>query len=208
MEQNQQSWGQTLFGLFLLALIGGLGYELLKALLGLLLEIDSKIAAAIVAASTTILVSVFSVLISKFLEQRAKINQELREKKIPAYESLIEFVFRLVQAIKKGEELPEEEVEKFMLSFTQQVIVWGSDKVLQAFYNFKNHGDSGDGREAVLRMEDLLLAIRKDLGHANNGLSQGKILGLFINDFEPYPAESALSVSQSSVNLAGADSQD
>ena len=31
-------------------------------------------------------------------------------------------------------------------------------------------------------VEDLLLAIRKDLGHKNKNLTKGKILGLFVND--------------------------
>jgi len=32
-------------------------------------------------------------------------------------------------------------------------------------------------------IEDILIAIRKDLGHKNKGIHRGKILGLFITDF-------------------------
>jgi hypothetical protein len=189
MQQDQQSLGQSLIGFSLLALIGIATYTLIKTLVDLLLVLDPKVAAAIVAASATVLVSVFSVLVSKFLEQRAKITQEIRDKKIPVYEELINFVFKIVRSIKKDNQLEEGEVEDFMFNFTQQVIVWGSDSVLQAFYNFRHNGDSGDGRQVALRMEELLLAIRKDLGHNNKGLSQGKILGLFLNDFDKYMAE-------------------
>ncbi|MBW4542150.1 MAG: hypothetical protein KME43_23880 [Myxacorys chilensis ATA2-1-KO14] len=192
MQQNQQSVGQNLLGFSLLALIGVAIYLMMKIAADLLLALDPRVAAAIVAASATVLVSVFSVLVSKFLERRAKIIQEIRDKKIPVYEELIDFVFKIVRSSKKGEQLPEDEVEDFMFSFTQQVIVWGSDSVLHAFYKFRHNGDSGDGQQAVLCMEELLLAIRRDLGHGNKGLSQGKILGLFINDFDQYMDKSSM----------------
>lgn len=192
MQQNQQSMGQNLLGFSLLVLISVATYTLIKTLIDLLLALDPRVAAAIVAASATVLVSVFSVLISKYLEQRAKIVQEIRDKKIPVYEELINFVFKIVKSTKKGDQLAEDEIENFMFNFTQQVIVWGSDSVLQAFYKFKHNDDSGDGLQVALRMEELLLAIRRDLGHDNKGLSQGKILGLFINDFDEYMAKSSM----------------
>ncbi|MBD2694492.1 hypothetical protein [Anabaena catenula] len=198
MQQKQQSAIQNLLGFLLLALICAFIYTIIKILVDLLLELDPRVAAAIVAATATVLVSVFSVLISKFLEQRVKIIQDNRDKKIPVYEELINFVFKIVKSVKKGEQLPEDEMENFMFSFTEKIIVWGSDDILQKFYKFKNNNDTGDGREIALLIEDLLLAIRKDLGHSNKGLSQGKILGLFISDFDKYMAESSVSQMQAS----------
>lgn len=38
--------------------------------------------------------------------------------------------------------------------------------------------------ESINLTENLLLAIRKDMGHKNKGLQQGDILSLFINDVD------------------------
>lgn len=71
-----------------------------------------------------------------------------------------------------------------MFTFTERIVVWGSDEVVDAFYRFRNSNNVDGGQGAILCIEDMLLAIRKDLGHRNKSLSRGKILGLFINDIE------------------------
>lgn len=38
----------------------------------------------------------------------------------------------------------------------------------------------------LFEVEELLMAIRKDLGHSNKGISRGKILSLFVNDINEY----------------------
>lgn len=178
--------GQYLLGFSLLGLIVWTVYVVLKAILASFASLNPSVGAAIVAASATVLVSVFSVLISKSLEQRATIAKEIREKKVPVYEELIKFVFKVLKATKAGSQLPEQEIIEFMIDFTQQLIVWGSDEVIAAFHRFRNLSNTGDSKNVLFLVEDLLLAIRKDLGHKNQGLSQGKLLGLFVNDIENY----------------------
>ena len=42
--------------------------------------------------------------------------------------------------------------------------------------------------ELLLRYEKMLLNIRKDLGHQNQNLGDGSILGIFIQDIDDYIA--------------------
>jgi hypothetical protein len=42
------------------------------------------------------------------------------------------------------------------------------------------------GFQVLFQVENLLIAIRKDLGHKNVGFKKGTILGLFINDIQDY----------------------
>ena len=44
----------------------------------------------------------------------------------------------------------------------------------------------GDSITIILALEDVLLKIRKDLGHDNKNIGKGKLLGLFINDIQEY----------------------
>ncbi len=113
----------------------------------------------------------------------------LREKKIPTYEKIINFIFSLTFADKLEKERPtENEMIKFMAEITQELVIWGSDEMLNAFYKFRmtsienTGGDSSNPFGVLIMVEDLLLAIRKDLGHKNKNVSRGKILGLFVND--------------------------
>ena len=39
--------------------------------------------------------------------------------------------------------------------------------------------------------EDLLYAVRRDLGHGNRGLKRGDILALFVNDIEEHLKKNA-----------------
>ena len=115
-----------------------------------------------------------SVLVSKHLERRATISAHLREKKIPTYEKIISFIFRITFADKLGKDrLTEKEVMQFMAEITQELVIWGSDDMLEAFYNFRkksienSNENKEDSYKILFIVEDLLLAIRKDLGHAN-----------------------------------------
>ena len=77
---------------------------------------------------------------------------------------------------------------KVLADITQELVIWSSDDVIDAFYKFRMENIE-DEKQAptsniLFRIEDLLIAIRKDLYHKM--VKRGKILGLFINDIEEY----------------------
>jgi len=195
MSPKVRQWIFASFGLALIAAIAWELYVVLKAFWSSFNQLNPTVAAGILAAVTTVLVSVVSVLISKHLEQRNNILKELRDKKAPVYEDLLEFIFRIINAEKMGlAPLTEAEVVEKFSSITQRLIIWGSDDVVQALYKFRIYStkasiDSKLSGLMFLAVENIFLAIRKDLGHRNKGLTTGKILGTFVNDlhklFEP-----------------------
>ncbi len=141
------------------------------------------------AASATVFVSVISVLVAKRLEYKATLAKEHREKKIPFYEEFVDFVFRIALSEKLGlEPLTEREMIQQAAKFTQNLIVWGADDVIDAWFRFRNKSVNSDGSgvAVMFEIENLLLAIRKDLGHENKGLAPGKVLGLFVNDIHEH----------------------
>ncbi|WP_457602261.1 hypothetical protein [Nitratifractor sp.] len=175
---------QVFFGFILLAILAIVGYVVAEKIWNILSYVDPKLGAALIAASATILVSVFTVIFSKYLERRSQILTQLREKKIPTYEKLINLIFGMVFSEKLGKkQLSEKELLKTMAEITQELIIWGSDEMIDAFYRFRIVSiENKDPYDILFAVEDLLLAIRKDLGHKNKEISRGKILGLFIND--------------------------
>lgn len=177
-----------------LLLLGGLACGLfvaVRATFQVLASINSSLAVAIIGASATVLVAVLSVVLGKIYEARSLIQKEHREKKIPVYEDLIAFVFRVLMGARTGRSPSEQEMIEFMMGFTQRVMVWGSDEVLTAWVKWRRLATSevemrSDPMKLMRNYEELILAIRRDLGHRNKGLQSGDILALFINDINQY----------------------
>jgi hypothetical protein len=129
--------------------------------------------------------------VARVFETRAKIQEQNREKKIPVYEALIEFMMRVLLAAKTGKPVEEAEVIEFMHSVTQRIMVWGSDDVLAAWVRFRKQTISIDASkaeplQAMFVFEDIVKAMRRDLGHKNAGIAQGDVLALFVNDIQDH----------------------
>jgi len=175
-------------------LLAGITYGVFvatRATIRVLASLDSDIAVAIVAAAATALVSVLSIVLGKVYESRAMIQKEHREKKIPVYEDLINFMLRILMGTNTGDAPCEKEMLEFMLGFTQRVMVWGSDDVLAAWVKWRRLSINeaamqADPMKLVFFYEELIFAIRRDLAHKNKGLVRGDILVLFVNDIDQH----------------------
>lgn len=166
------------------------------------LSLPSELSATIIAAVSTILVSVLSITVGKYYERKRLIENELREKKIPMYEEFIDFHFKILMGDKmKIKKMTDVEMMKFFNSFTQKLMVWGSDEVVNLWSTYrlslvkKSSNEQTEQTEqtqntgpmdTMFEFEKLLLAIRKDIGHKNKDINKGSLLGLFINDMDKY----------------------
>lgn len=175
----------------IISIIYGL-YLLVTYLFVVFTSLQKEVSAAIIAAMSTIIVSVLSITFGKYYERKRIIEQELREKKIPMYEEFIEFYFNVLMSKKiTGKEITQKEMVRFFNKFTQKLTVWGSDEVVSLWSNFrrKTVENPHNTKENIFEFEKLLLAIRKDTGHKNKNIKQGDLLGLFINDIDKYTQE-------------------
>jgi hypothetical protein len=128
--------------------------------------------------------------LSKHYERNRAIEQELREKKIPAYYEFVELWFSIVasRSAEEGEEAAEQSKQRtaLLMAFTQKVLVWGSDDVVAKWSRLRRRFGRNEpfSQEMLFEFEQLLLAMRLDTGHANKRLKRGDLLGLFINDID------------------------
>lgn len=190
-SNGKQNKKQLIFSFILLGIIVYGIYLLLSKFWSIFSSVDPKLGVGIIATSGTIIVTLISVLVSKYLERKAQILSHLREKKVPIYEKIITFIFSITFADKLGKKVPtEKEIIKFFAEVTQELIIWGSDDMIDAFYKFRIESiDNANGlqtepNEILFTVENLLLAIRKDLGHHNKNIPRGKLLSLFVNDLK------------------------
>lgn len=184
-------WLYIALGLFFIICLFYGVYLISVKVIKIFLSLPPEISATIIAATSTIIVAVLSIVIGKYYEQKRVIENELRQKKIPMYESFIEFYFKILMAEKiKAKKVTNQDMMKFFNTFTQELIVWGSDEMINLWSDYRRkHIDDGSDKQGsplqtMYDFEELLLAIRKDTGHRNKNISKGSLLGLFINDLD------------------------
>ena len=205
-KMKKTSGWQTILGIIILLGIGGLlAWGIVKLWLlfwDYISHSKPEIGAAIIAASGTIIVSVLSVVLARWIERnkeldqkRREVEQEIRKQYLPIYQELIVFLFKLFNLSKTGKTMTEEEVSQFFSDFTQKTLVWGSDKFLKDFSIFRDSSVAQakkgvatpeETAKIAIALENLLYSIRAECGHENKGLSRGDLLVLFINDIRNY----------------------
>ncbi|MDQ3749949.1 MAG: hypothetical protein M3367_13210 [Acidobacteriota bacterium] len=175
-----------------LALLVGLAWLAFQGFLIL----SSKVTEAnftTIATLITALISVFGALCVAFISYRAalkskqadrqkEIEQELRKQKAPIYEEFSELLFKVLKTSKSGEQIPENELLDFIYKFNQKLLVWGGNNVIKEWANFRINTQSENKYAVLIAVEDILLAIREDMGHSNEKLKRGDLLSVFIND--------------------------
>ena len=175
-----------ILGLILLGLIGWGAWEAINWYLGILKTLDKQVAAAIIAASTTIIVSVASLILARHYENKRLIEKDIRDKKIEVYENLMKYFFKFMGTKDKSK---VQSMDNFYIEFAPSFITWGSDEVIKHWSDFRRAASASDPSTVLTYFEKLLLIIRKDIGHKNKGLDQNKtLLTTFINDLDSlYP---------------------
>ena len=137
-----------------------------------------------------------SLVVTRVWERQRAIEEQHRQHKLPIYEEFIAFWFRALMHEQTEEDPPSDvEMARFLSDFTQRLTLWGSEEVLREYGQFRLFSslhaaggeDASDGStELMFKFEQLLLAIRNDLGHSNNDLVRGDLLRLWINDIDDF----------------------
>lgn len=190
-HSNTRRIVQALPSLVVLALIVWGLYAGAKGLIGVITEAESSVAAAFIAAAVAVVGSVISLAVGKAYETRAAIRNDLRQKKTPVYEDIVHtFLYDVMFAKMLGREpLAQPQLMDFFARVTEKLTIWGSDDVLSVYGKFKtNAAGINDPTQSIFMFEDILLAIRKDLGHRNKGVGRKAILRLFVTDIDKVSA--------------------
>jgi hypothetical protein len=117
-----------------------------------------------------------------------QIRNEQKPKKTEIYDKLIRLFFDFLLAQKLGRKpKTEEELIQTFADITPNLILWASDDVLRLYEEFQQMASSKTqypSKNSIFTFGQILIAIRKDLGHQNKKIDERLILGTFINDIE------------------------
>lgn len=187
------AWWQTA-----LALIASIGLMILAGLAvrevyRAILNLEESTRAALITASATVFVAVASVFLTRYFERRAARERAEQEKRIPVYEDFVRDFLQLIGATKppaERKEVDEEGAFAVIGKFTEKLIIWGSPDVIRTWVDYRYHSWNAENQtpeeqlEMLTKTDDLLLALRRDLGLSNKKLRKLDLLRLWINDLE------------------------
>lgn len=155
--------------------------------------LESQTSSAIVAGVAAVLVAAMSHLYQGLWNRRRAIEEAQRPAKIELYQEFISNFFDVMNVERQDtaqshHACRQAKLEERQQKITQKMILWGSDDVISAYGRWwriaQQAGDDSHQDELFARLEDMLLAFRRDLGHKNRDLDRKEILSLVFDDIE------------------------
>ncbi len=159
-------------GLFLL-LIGVLGYGLWR---GSTTPVGTTVIALLSGLASFVVTKTF-----EFNKQR---EAAIAEKKRTVYRDLLAPWERILAEAAKGNDTIATLTPEFLATVYSNafdVVLYGSDKVIQAYSEFRRPVKDRDPLDMVRALANLLSAMREDVTGASSGLPTPVILGTFMN---------------------------
>jgi hypothetical protein len=173
---------QLFIGFFLLAGAAALGIVGVIAVGRWLLALNPQLSGPVVAG----IIGFASLIYVQWHSKTREIQQSHRPQKIEVYNEFFEILARFLKNpgdrddIEEGE-LPPEMRDQFW-NLNRGLIVWGSPRVIRAWLRFRRLSGEQSGPETLLLMDEVLQAMRADLGNRNFGLARGDAVKVFLSD--------------------------
>ena len=178
------------FALLILLVVMAAIYWLLAQFISRVMVQPSQIAASIIAFAGTVVAGIGAVVISQQRAKAREIAETHRPNKTKLYTEFITQVVGIMHDL-RGERTmgadATKKMEDFFIDFTTKVMLWGSPDVLQHYGAFRRIGKKSDPN-ILLLVDDILQAMRKDLGLSNWGLMRGDLIKMLLTDPESLDA--------------------
>lgn len=132
----------------------------------------------------------FGILYIQWHSKAKEISDSHRPAKIEVYNTFFDIVERFMDAGKnknenlnpESEEIPKELNDQFT-QLSRGMIVWASPRVIKAWSKFREQaGESKTSTDILIAVDDVLQAIRADLGNSNFGLTKGDVVKLYLSN--------------------------
>ena len=149
-------------------------------------------------ALITGLLAFISVPVGKYFENRYSIKNQIRKERQIIY---IEFLNWLIKTVLNNEISNNVNIVQELKENQNKMVIYASDKVIKAWAELKDVAMNGEKikkhmkKEEVTKyflekeaptIENLILAIRRELGYKNKDIKKYDILNLYINDLKEH----------------------
>ncbi len=181
----KKNWN-ILLGFVLLGLMAYLIYIFGQVLLTAFAGLTPTLQTAVASMITLILVAGIGFFTNKAIEQRKSIELAIRPRKVELYEDFVGFFLKVLGNGKVYPKPSEKEIMKFYADSNPLLLSFASNKVIEKWGKLRLKMADDEGVNNMFQLEELLIEIRKDLGHSNRGLNKGDVLRLMVNDIDDY----------------------
>ncbi len=167
--------------LFILRKIGQLIIIGISKLAEMTSHLDAVVIVALITGTVSIIGVFISSIVAKVIEYRKSRQEYLAKKRESSYEAFIEMFYKLIDASNEKGNYTTEEMVGDMLSFSQELTLWGSKKVVRKWVSYKTNITEYKTPQANLEaLEVIMNEMRKDMGTGK--VKKLELLKLFIND--------------------------
>ena len=175
--------GAVAVGIYLIKFIFEQLWKILSAAANWLEAFDTTSDKIVVVALITGIASFISLIVTKIIDQHQKRREYLDQKREKPYREFIDMIYKIQQNSKNGNKYTNEEMIKDLMVFSKEITLWGSSSVIKKWVKFRENGMKENcGYENLLLTEDIMNAMRKDLGLRK--VKKGNLLAFFINDIK------------------------
>lgn len=195
-SQKHPKWNFLISLLFVLGTVAGVIFvvsyiikfvgQIIGSFLTWVSTIASTLDAVIIVTLITGTVSIAGVIISsivgKSLEYKKARLEYLAQKREKPYGDFIAMYYKILMSNKTKEKYTQEEMAKDISSFSQELTLWGSNKVVKLWVDYRTKATQLNGTDSLFEFERILYEIRKDMGFKK--LKKGTLLKFVVNDLD------------------------
>jgi len=145
------------------------------------LFVKSLVAAA-PGISATIIAGIIAFSVGVYTHTQIR-NREIKARhfieKKNAYMCFFNLVFEIISSFKNKRPIIDDRLINEIWGFKKELMVWGDQEVLQAYREYEEKS-AAQPEGILLAVDNLLRAIRKDLGHDDSKLKPGELVSILI----------------------------
>lgn len=146
-------------------------------------KLDSVVIVALITGAVSILGVVLSSIVAKRIDYKKTREAYLAEKREKSYGAFVEMVYKIQQNGKTPGKYTEAEMLNDISSFSQELTLWGSKKVVDKWVEFRLNGANPDAAvENLFLLEEIMNEMREDMGVKR--VKKGNLLSFFVNDIK------------------------
>lgn len=159
--------------------------------------LSDPIKTAVLTGIPVILVAVVGFYANKSIETKRAVEQAMRPKKLELYTEFNRFFMSIFANEKVAKKPADDDIMKFFSDKTPELITFASNEVIEKWGKLRVGLEAAPANEAkMFLVEEMLKAIRTDLGHGRRGFHKGDILRLFVNDIDNFLGKKSKELSQ------------
>ena len=144
--------------------------------------LDAVVIVALITGAVSIAGVIISSIVAKSLEYRKARREYLAQKREKPYSDFVAMYYKILMSKKLGEEYSQEEMLKDMTAFSQELTLWGSNKVVRLWVDYRTKATQLNGVDNLFQYEKILYEIRKDMGFRK--MKKGTLLKFVVNDLD------------------------